>query len=150
MAAIASFLSFLYKKQLHLYAKGCSSGLCPKFGFIKAMEVKIIQQKTAGCVIAVKGRVDASNVNALHEALEEQIENGVRYLLVDLELMEYISSAGLRVLLLVAKEMQSAGAYMALCGLREGIRQVFEISGFFALFNTFASLQEGLDFCHRE
>ena len=59
---------------------------------------------------------------------------GTRVIL-DLSGLEYISSAGLRVLLIVAKKVQQAQGKVALCGLTPNVREIFAISGFDAIFS---------------
>ena len=51
-------------------------------------------------------------------------------MVLDFEGISYISSAGLRVVLLVAKTLQKQNAKMAVCSLSDSIREIFEISGF--------------------
>lgn len=107
------------------------------------MEIEIVKDKAA-TIVHVSGRLNASSVGTLEEHLRREAQEGGACLILDLSQLEYISSAGLRVLLLVGKQMKVKGAYMALCGLNSGIQQVFKISGFFPLFNTFDSLDAAL------
>ena len=84
-------------------------------------------------IICPCGRVDGSTVNILDEVVREQIEAGAEILIFDFKETSYISSAGLRVLLLSARKMQSNGGKALFCGLMSHIAQVFEISGFSAI-----------------
>jgi anti-anti-sigma factor len=109
--------------------------------------MEIIQKENGGIVnFAIKGRLDAvTSAEAEKEFGKIFNENKTR-LLVDLEGLEYISSAGLRILLVVAKRMQQKGGKVALCNLAENVREVFEISGFSSIFKIFKSVPETVTF----
>ena len=76
------------------------------------------------------GRIDGVNARDFENALRESIGEGDGAVIVDLEDLSYISSAGLRAILLIAKTLSQRGAKFALCALSAPIREVFEISGF--------------------
>jgi anti-anti-sigma factor len=82
--------------------------------------------------LAPGGRVDSTTSPALEEALTAAASE--RRLIVDLSGVEYMSSAGLRVLLVTAKRMRAASAALVLCGLTDPVKQVFELAGFLPLF----------------
>ena len=81
-------------------------------------------------IAVAEGRVDGANALEFHEALETAISPDDTGMVLDFEGISYISSAGLRVVLLVAKTLQKQKAKMAVCSLSESIREIFEISGF--------------------
>ncbi len=76
------------------------------------------------------GRIDSVNGPAFERDVLQQIDGGQRRLLLDFADLVYISSAGLRIVLLAAKRMKSAGGRLVLCSLNPQIAEVFEISGF--------------------
>ncbi|MCE2482591.1 MAG: STAS domain-containing protein [Alphaproteobacteria bacterium] len=78
----------------------------------------------------VGGRIDGSSAAQFEEAIRTAIEDSDRAVIMDFEKLVYISSAGLRAILLTAKSLQSRDAKLVLCSLSEQIREVFEISGF--------------------
>ncbi len=80
--------------------------------------------------VDVKGRIDGSTAVAFEEAVRSAVEETDRALIMDFGELDYISSAGLRVILLTAKSLQSQDAKLVLCGLSDSIREVFKISGF--------------------
>ncbi len=80
--------------------------------------------------VDVKGRIDGSTAVAFEEAVRNAVEETDRALIMDFGELDYISSAGLRVILLTAKSLQSQDAKLVLCGLSDSIREVFKISGF--------------------
>ena len=77
---------------------------------------------------AVSGRLDTTTAPELDAALKEALP-GVKELVLDFSALDYISSAGLRVLLSTQKIMSKQGS-MKLTGVNEGIMEVFEITGF--------------------
>ncbi len=78
----------------------------------------------------VGGRIDGSNVVQFEEAIRTAVEDSDRAVIMDFEKLAYISSAGLRAVLLTAKTLQNRNAKLVLCSLADPIREVFEISGF--------------------
>ncbi len=95
-------------------------------------------------IICPCGRVDGSTVGILDEAVRGFPEEGGGILIFNFADMEYISSAGLRVLLLSARKMQSSGGKALFCGLAPHIMQVFEISGFSSILDIRESLADAL------
>ena len=87
-------------------------------------------------VIAPAGRIDTTTSGALDEAVRRAVDGGVRELVVDLAGVEYISSAGLRVFLVLAKRMRDLQGRLVLCGMTEPVRQVFRLAGFMPLFRV--------------
>lgn len=81
-------------------------------------------------VLALAGRIDSSNAKKFEEAMLKQVDAASAGVLVDLKDLEYISSAGLRVILLAAKQQQRQGRKFALCTPSPEILEVFEVSGF--------------------
>lgn len=77
-----------------------------------------------------QGRIDSATGPAFEKDVLAKIDGGQRCLLLDFGDLQYISSAGLRIVLLAAKKMKTAGGKLALCSLNPQIAEVFEISGF--------------------
>ncbi len=86
----------------------------------------------SGSVLIVKldGRLDSATAQSAEEHLVRALPGERPLVAVDLSRLEYISSAGLRVLLVVAKKVQQAGGKLALFGLVPNVREIFSISGF--------------------
>jgi anti-anti-sigma factor len=85
-------------------------------------------------VVAPDGRVDSTTSGALDAHLLQLAKAGDDRVVVDFSGVDYISSAGLRVMLTLAKRMRERGGKLALCGLGDAVRQVFELAGFLPLF----------------
>ena len=77
---------------------------------------------------SLEGRLDTVSAPELEAELKDALD-GVSELTLDLEKLEYISSAGLRVLLAVQKEMNKRGA-MKIAHVGETIMEIFEVTGF--------------------
>jgi anti-anti-sigma factor len=93
-------------------------------------------EEQAGEVAIVKlaGRLDSSAAQPAEENFTRVLGNGAPHLAIDMTGLEYISSAGLRVLLVVAKKVQQAKGKMVLFGLVPHVREVFSVSGFDKIF----------------
>ena len=87
--------------------------------------IKKNQEET---IIEIVGRLDTITAPALDKTINEDIE-GTKNLVLDLKGVEYISSAGLRVLLSAQKKMQQIGS-MKLKNVCEAVMEVFEMTGF--------------------
>ena len=81
-------------------------------------------------VAKVEGRVDSSNSQDFERQLQGAIGEDVQAVVIDLGQLAYISSAGLRVVLLVAKTLGQRNVSISLCALSDPVQSVFEISGF--------------------
>ena len=84
--------------------------------------------KDGSAVISLEGRLDATNAHELEDAIKEVLP-GLTDLTLDFEKLEYLSSNGLRVLLLAQKAMNEQGS-MKVCKVSEPIMEIFEITGF--------------------
>lgn len=89
------------------------------------------------------GRLDSGNSSQLELMLTTAIKEDFKKILFDLTELEYISSAGLRVMLLAGKKLRVIGGKVVLVGMQEVVREVFAMSGFLALFPVGATLEDG-------
>ena len=89
------------------------------------IEIKKNNQET---IIEIVGRLDTVTAPALDKTINEDIGD-TKNLVLDVKGMEYISSAGLRVLLAAQKKMQKMGS-MKVIGVCEEVMEVFEMTGF--------------------
>ena len=96
-------------------------------------------------VMEFKGNLDTQTSSDAQEQLTELIEKGEKKILVHFGKLEYISSAGLRVLLTAAKQLKPGGGEIRICSLNEVVKEVFDISGFITIFKVFGSESEALD-----
>ena len=87
-----------------------------------------IKKQGIEAIIEVAGRLDTITAPVLEQTVSENLE-GVQSLIINMKGLEYISSAGLRVLLGAQKKMQKVGS-MKLTGVCEEVMEVFEMTGF--------------------
>ena len=87
-----------------------------------------IKKNAEATIIEVAGRLDTLTASSLDKAINEDIGE-VKHLVLDLKNLEYISSAGLRVLLGAQKKMQKIGS-MKVTNVCEEVMEVFEMTGF--------------------
>ncbi len=102
------------------------------------------ERKDGVLIAKPEGRIDGVNARDFHDALNAAIAEDDNPVIVDLAAINYISSAGLRTFLLIAKTLQQRSAEFALCSLSEPIREIFEISGFDKIIAIHASEEEAL------
>ncbi|WP_006788108.1 STAS domain-containing protein [Thiorhodospira sibirica] len=81
-------------------------------------------------VVMLKQRIDSATAKVFEERLQEILEKTQGRLIIDFAQLNYISSAGLRVLLMAAKTMNAKKLTLLLCGMKPEIYEVFEVSGF--------------------
>ena len=95
-----------------------------------------IEQSIAGgvTVVAPRGRIDTTTSGSVDEAVRAAVDGGSRSLVVDFADVDYISSAGLRVFLVLAKRLKPPAGRLVLCGMGQPVRQVFQLAGFLPLF----------------
>jgi anti-anti-sigma factor len=96
-------------------------------------------------VVYFQGRLDHMTSPNAQEKLAELIGQGGLKLVVNFKELEYISSAGLRVLLSTAKQLGPIGGKISICCLNDIVQEVFDISGFVTIFSIFANEAEALD-----
>jgi anti-anti-sigma factor len=106
------------------------------------MDVKATREGNA-VVAQAAGRLDSNSATNFEEGLMKIVDSESSIIL-DMSELSYVSSAGLRVLLMAAKKCKATGRRLALCGLLPEVRMVFEVSGFLALFVIHASRAEAV------
>ncbi|NQW09848.1 MAG: STAS domain-containing protein [Alphaproteobacteria bacterium] len=95
-------------------------------------------------VVAPQGRLDSNSAPEFEAVLLGRIESGDRKLVIDFSGIHYVSSAGLRVLLMAAKRTIAVGGSFAIHSMSDTIHEVFDISGFLSIFAVYNSLDEAL------
>ena len=107
--------------------------------------MEVVEKKQNGiCILGLLGRLDSNTSPDFEEKIFGVIEDGTRSVIVDFESLDYISSAGLRVLLKAAKELKRSEGKIVLCSMKEYIKEVFEIAGFVSLFPIVSSVGDAI------
>lgn len=107
------------------------------------MEIRI-EERAQALVIRPVGRVDSVTASEFERVVVERLEAGAPAMIIDGSELVYISSAGLRVVLVAGKRLRASAGRLALCNLSKPIREVFEISGFASLFPVHDDLDAAL------
>jgi len=105
------------------------------------MQMKVAKEGTFTRV-SVEGRLDAVTSKEFEDRVVQEINQGEKHLLFDFASLDYISSAGLRALLMAKKKLGGSGGKIVLAGLKKPVREVVEIAGFTPLFVIVASAEE--------
>ena len=87
-----------------------------------------IKRNAEETIIELIGRLDTTTAPALDKTINEEVTD-IKNLVLNIKGLEYISSAGLRVLLSAQKKMQKIGS-MKVTNVREEVMEVFEMTGF--------------------
>ena len=90
------------------------------------------------------GRLDTSTSGYGHDEMVRISEGGNKKILVNRKELEYVSSAGLRVLLTAAKLVQASGGQIKFCQPNDLVKQVLEISGFNSLLSMYGGEGEAI------
>jgi anti-anti-sigma factor len=108
--------------------------------------MEITQKEENGIVsISIKGRLDADSSPQAEKIVKEALAGQTTRVLFDLSALEYLSSAGLRVLLSAAKELRRRDGKIVLCSLNEFVKEIFEVSGFQSLIPIADSVESGIN-----
>jgi anti-sigma B factor antagonist len=98
----------------------------------------MIESKENGIfILAVDGNLDAEGTQAMEEKVLALLEAGETSLLFDFSQLDYINSSGLRVLVLAYQRLKKASGRVAICGIKDYIQEVFEVSGYDKIFPLF-------------
>jgi anti-anti-sigma factor len=107
------------------------------------MEIQTRKEKKV-LVVTVKGRMDAVTAPAFEKTLQDLIVTGENGFLIDLSELQYVSSAGLRSFLVLAKKLKLQEGELLFAGLQGPVDEVFKISGFYSIFKIFDSVKAAL------
>ena len=93
--------------------------------------MEIIEKKENDIYIfTVNGRLDSNTSHELEEKIFGAIKNESYNMIIDFEGLDYISSAGLRVILKASKALKRSEGSIVLCSMQDYVKEVFEIAGF--------------------
>lgn len=89
-------------------------------------------------------RLDALNAAEVLQAIQSQLKDRTPRVVLDLEQVGYMSSAGLRTIVQTAKHVSAAGGRLALCSVRPPVREIISIAGFDSMMPVLAGRPEAL------
>jgi serine/threonine-protein kinase RsbW len=93
-------------------------------------------------VLPVPERLDALTVTQFSKEAQQRIEQGARYLLLDLSRLAFLNSSGLRALLLIRKELMTLRGELRLAALQPQVREIFDLTGFAQVFAIHTTCEE--------
>jgi anti-sigma B factor antagonist len=96
-------------------------------------------------VFKLDGRLDSKTSPDFEEKISKAKDEGILEMIFDFENLDYISSAGLRVILKTTKDISRQGGKLFLCSMQDYVKEVFEIAGFDAFLPIAASLDDAMD-----
>ena len=96
-------------------------------------------------LVSLAGHLDSNTVPQLESALEELVENENNKIIIDCERLEFISSSGLGLLMVILDETQESEGDLKLIKMLPEIKQVFQLLGFADEFDILASVDEAIE-----
>jgi anti-anti-sigma factor len=108
--------------------------------------VELTEETTPSCtIVSIDGRLDTANYGVLDARLADLVNKGASRILLDCGKLDYVSSSGLRVFLTLLKKITAIKGKLVLCGLQESIVEIFDISGFSGLFETYPGRDQAME-----
>jgi len=95
-------------------------------------------------VLELAGHLDTNTSPDAESAINALIDSGATKLLINFSALEYISSAGLRILLATGKKLKAVGGDLRICSLNDTVQEVFDISGFSSILAVSKDQDEAL------
>lgn len=96
-------------------------------------------------VVTIEGRLDVDTADDAQADLMSVLEGNPNHLLIDLGGLSYISSVGMRVLILAARQLSRDGLTLAVCNTNGHVKRVFEVGGFSSYLSMYDSLAAARD-----
>ena len=95
-------------------------------------------------IIAIKGRLDTVTAPIADEIIKKTLQENTNHLLFDLSALEYLSSGGLRIILVAVNDVRRREGKVALAGLNQYVYEIFAVSGLTAMIPIKETVEEGL------
>jgi len=108
--------------------------------------MEIIEENQGGInIYKIKGHLNSNTSQGFEDKLIQAIDDGSKSMIIDFKNLDYISSAGLRVILKATKALKREDGKIMLCDMQDYVKEVFEISGFDSLMPIVGSVGDALD-----
>ena len=102
------------------------------------------EEKDGVSILNLAGRMDATTVIHFEDAFRSKIEENASKIIINLAELEYISSAGLRGILIAEKSSKANKSTLAFCTMQDMVAEVFKISGFNSILKVYATQEEAM------
>jgi len=107
--------------------------------------MEIIEEIKSGInIFKLNGRLDSNTSQGFEKKIFQAIDDGSKSMIIDFKDLEYISSAGLRVILKATKALKREEGKMMLCDMQDYVKEVFEIAGFDSFLLIVGSMDDAL------
>lgn len=108
----------------------------------------LVKTKREGDILvaSVSGQLDSNTCGEFGECIEEDMNDEVKYVIFDFNEIDYIASAGLRILLKMYKTMKERGGEAVVSQIPKFVQQIFEIAGFDSVLKYFDGLEEAKEY----
>ncbi len=107
--------------------------------------MEIIEEKQdAISIFKLNGRLDSNTSQGFEKKIFDAISDGSKNIIVDFKDLDYISSAGLRVILKATKALNREEGKIMLCAMQDYVKEVFEIAGFDSFLPIVGTMDEAL------
>ncbi|MBT8129582.1 MAG: STAS domain-containing protein [Gammaproteobacteria bacterium] len=106
------------------------------------LEIEIHAEPHEGKRVSLAGSLDTDTANQLQEKIEHEIDSSVHMVIMDLKRLQFLSSAGLRVIFKTKKKMDEHHGKFMLLNLQPQVRKVFDIIKALDGMNVFKSQEE--------
>ena len=93
-------------------------------------------------VVDIGGKLDTNSSGDASDQLVKIVQGDIKQIVLNLDKLDYVSSAGLRVLLSTNKQLQSTSGLLRICNLNEVVKEIFDISGFSSIFSVYGTESE--------
>lgn len=104
----------------------------------------VTSEKNGVMVLQVEGSMDATTVTLFDAEWKKVLEAGAKKVAIEMSGLEYISSAGLRGILMLAKMGNIKGASLAFVGMQSMVADMFKLSGFDSILKTYPDLESAI------
>jgi anti-sigma B factor antagonist len=107
--------------------------------------MEIIEETQSGVnIFKLNGRLDSNTSQGFEKKIFQAIDDGSKSMIIDFRDLDYISSAGLRVILKATKALKREEGKMMLCDMQDYVKEVFEIAGFDSFLPIVGTMDDAL------
>ncbi|MES2345784.1 MAG: STAS domain-containing protein [Chlamydiota bacterium] len=105
----------------------------------------IVEEVDGKCVMRITGRIDAATTPILEKKVEDEVQQGHIRIVFDFSGVDYLSSAGMRLLLSATKKMKVKEGMLTNCGMVDEVMEIIKMAGFERILNIYSTEKEALD-----
>jgi anti-sigma B factor antagonist len=107
------------------------------------MEINV-RESSSIRILDISGRMDTGTSPAVEIGINQVLDAGIKKIILNLASTEYVSSSGLRVLLITAKKLAASGGSLKICQPNSVVREILDISGFSTFLDVRTTEEEAL------